>query len=95
VRLVRALAPPRVASEVAITLSGGGTAAELCGVVSAYAERGGGAYHFRLGVERAVTVWRAGRDVLLEATACGSLAGVWLLNVPPSPESRDHDDRPH
>jgi hypothetical protein len=94
VRAMRCFSPPPADREASISVIGGRAAVEVCGAVSAYASPGG-AYHFRVGARPAALVWRAGRDVLLEASACGSLAGVWLLNVPPSPDSRDHDDRPH
>jgi hypothetical protein len=43
-------------------------------------------FHFRLGVIRACTVVRVGRDLLLEVDAANHVAGLWLLNVPPFPQ---------
>ena len=41
--------------------------------------------HFRIGRRRPVRTVRLARDILLEVDARDYLAGVWLLNVPPSP----------
>lgn len=41
--------------------------------------------HFRIGKRRPVRTVRLARDILLEVDARDYLAGVWLLNVPPSP----------
>ncbi len=97
VRLVGALEPPPVAGDAVVAVAGGGGAGscEVTGAVVVHADRARRHYRFRVGAARAAEVLRAGRDVLLEATAEGSLAGVWILNVPPSPATRDHDDRPH
>jgi hypothetical protein len=41
--------------------------------------------HFRIGKRRSVRTVRLARDLLLEVDERDYLAGVWLLNVPPSP----------
>ena len=41
--------------------------------------------HFRIGRARPVRTVRLARDILLDVDASDYLAGVWLLNVPPSP----------
>ena len=41
--------------------------------------------HFRIGRTRPVRTVRVARDLLLDVDASDYLAGVWLLNVPPSP----------
>ena len=41
--------------------------------------------HFRIGKARPVRTVRVARDILLDVDAADYLAGVWLLNVPPSP----------
>ena len=43
--------------------------------------------HFRVGVRRDVRTVRLGRDVLLELDTQSRIAGLWLLNVPPSPST--------
>jgi len=44
--------------------------------------------HFRLGPVRPVRTVRIARDLLFEVDPQGRIAGVWLLNVPPLPESQ-------
>jgi hypothetical protein len=41
--------------------------------------------HFRIGKRRPVRTVRLAKDILLEVDTRDYLAGVWLLNVPPSP----------
>lgn len=41
--------------------------------------------HFRIGKRRPVRAVRLARDILLEVDTRDYVAGVWLLNVPPSP----------
>ena len=41
--------------------------------------------HFRIGKTRPVRTVRVARDILLDVDTSDYLAGVWLLNVPPSP----------
>jgi hypothetical protein len=43
--------------------------------------------HFRLGHGRQVRTVRIARDMLLDIDARDRLAGVWLLDVPPFPET--------
>ena len=40
-------------------------------------------FHFMLGKTRQTRVIRLARDLLLEVDAANTLAGLWLLNVPP------------
>jgi hypothetical protein len=42
-------------------------------------------FHFALGKSRATRAIRCARDLILEVDSTGSLAGLWLLNVPPFP----------
>lgn len=42
-------------------------------------------FHFALGKSRSTRAIRCGRDLILEVDSSGSLAGLWLLNVPPFP----------
>ena len=41
--------------------------------------------HFRLGGPQPVRTVRLGRDLLLDVDPQSRIAGLWLLNVPPSP----------
>jgi hypothetical protein len=43
--------------------------------------------HFRVGVQRDVRTVRVGRDLLLDVDPQSRIAGVWLLNVPPFPDT--------
>ena len=43
--------------------------------------------HFRVGARRDVRTVRVGRDLLLEVDSQSRVAGLWLLNVPPSPST--------
>ena len=43
--------------------------------------------HFRVGVRRDVRTVRIGRDLLLDVDSQSRVAGLWLLNVPPSPST--------
>lgn len=43
--------------------------------------------HFRLGSPREARAVRVGRDLLVEVDEDRRIAGVWLLNVPPFPDS--------
>lgn len=64
-----------------------GGAAEVAVDVALVAERDGGGGTVRLGVgeARAARVARVARDMLVEVDDAGTLAGVWLLAVPPLP----------
>ena len=43
--------------------------------------------HFRVGARRDVRTVRIGSDLLLDIDAQSRVAGLWLLNVPPSPST--------
>ena len=43
--------------------------------------------HFRVGARRDVRTVRIGRDLLLDVDSQSRVAGLWLLNVPPSPST--------
>lgn len=43
--------------------------------------------HFRVGARRDVRTVRLGRDLLIEIDSQRRIAGLWMLNVPPSPSS--------
>lgn len=58
---------------------------EMDTVLMAEADREERTIHFRIGKRRLVRTVRLARDLLLEVDDRDYLAGVWLLNVPPSP----------
>lgn len=58
---------------------------EMDVTLMAEADREERTIHFRIGRPRPVRAVRLARDILLEVDARDYLAGVWLLNVPPSP----------
>ena len=43
--------------------------------------------HFRVGARREVRTVRLGTDLLLDVDPQSRIAGLWLLNVPPSPST--------
>ncbi len=43
--------------------------------------------HFRIGVQRPSRALQVAKDLLVEVDAQANLAGFWLLNVPPFPQS--------
>ena len=43
--------------------------------------------HFRVGVRRDVRTVRLGTDLLLDVDPQSRIAGLWMLNVPPSPST--------
>lgn len=84
------LAPPTEVQPAKVRLpsrrSQPGTATlEMDTTLMAEADREGRTIHFRIGRPRPVRTVRLARDILLEVDARDYLAGVWLLNVPPSP----------
>ena len=58
---------------------------EMDTTLMAEADREERTIHFRIGKRRPVRTVRLAKDILLEVDARDYLAGVWLLNVPPSP----------
>lgn len=58
---------------------------EMDTTLMAEADREERTIHFRIGKRRPVRTVRLARDILLEVDVRDYLAGVWLLNVPPSP----------
>lgn len=85
------LVPPAVVEDatVRLTAPAGGAAVELDAAMLAESDAGARTIHFRLGRAPAARAVRIARDVLVDIDAGGSLAGLWLLNVPPSPTPPD------
>lgn len=85
-----ALAPPTECEPASVTLPArrsqpGLAALESDETLMAEADREERTIHFRIGRRRPVRTVRMASDILLEVDARDYLAGVWLLNVPPSP----------
>lgn len=85
-----ALAPPDEVEPASVTLPTRASQPALAALESdttlmAEADREERTIHFRIGKRRPVRTVRMARDILLEVDARDYLAGVWLLNVPPSP----------
>lgn len=84
------LAPPAVVGDETVRLP---QDAELDAVASLEVETPMAAesdsqqriFHFRFGGPRQCRAVRAARDLLLDVDANSHVAGLWLLNVPPSP----------
>jgi hypothetical protein len=88
VHLIEDLMPPAPAgvARLAVPLDGGGVAAlEVDTPMSAVADEAERTIHFRIGPPRASRPLQVARDLLVEVDARSELAGLWLLNVPPSP----------
>jgi len=84
------LAPPSDVETASVRLPSrrsqpGLAALETDTTLMAEADREERTIHFRIGKRRSVRTVRLARDLLLEVDERDYLAGVWLLNVPPSP----------
>lgn len=63
--------------------------------LAAEADKAERTIHFRLGVMRDTRTVRIARHILLDIDRRDRIAGLWLLDVPPIPPTRDHDHRSH
>ena len=84
------LAPPSEVETATVRLPSrksqpGLASLEMDTTLMAEADREERTIHFRIGKRRSVRTVRLARDLLLEVDERDYLAGVWLLNVPPSP----------
>ncbi|MEX2180924.1 MAG: hypothetical protein WD771_02700 [Gemmatimonadaceae bacterium] len=61
-------------------------AVEVDTPIRAVADQAGRTIHFRIGPRRATRALRVAGDLLLEVDTKSHIAGLWLLNVPPSPD---------
>jgi hypothetical protein len=90
VRKVRTLQPP-VESEYARLVVAprkpprGVAAIEVDTALTAEADQAERTIHFKVGSNRPQRTVRIARDILIEVDEASSIAGVWLLNVPPFP----------
>jgi len=86
----RALAPPAAEdARVVVPSSAAGAVASLEVETRLLAESDDAerVIHFRVGAQRDVRTVRVGRDLLLDVDPQSRIAGVWLLNVPPFPDT--------
>jgi len=85
----RGLAPP-AAEDARVVVPANGDGREIAAVevetrLLAEADDTQRVIHFRLGAPRPVKTVRLGHDLLLDVDPQSRIAGLWLLNVPPSP----------
>ena len=85
----RGLAPP-AAEDARVVVPANGDGREIAAVevetrLLAEADDTQRVIHFRLGAPRPVRTVRLGLDLLLDVDPQSRIAGLWLLNVPPSP----------
>jgi hypothetical protein len=67
-------------------VAGAGTVRACTTQIVAEVSGDGRTVHLRLGGRTAARTVRAARDLRVDLDAAGGLAGLWLCNVPPSPE---------
>lgn len=77
--------PPRAGAARARVLSDPPIPASVDTVVAAESDQPARTLHFRVGRVPVASTVRLGGDLLLDLDADSRLAGLWLLNVPPSP----------
>ena len=88
----RGLAPPvaehlRVVVPSSSAVAGSVASLEVETRLMAEADDTEGVIHFRVGAHRQVRTVRVASDLLLDVDPQSRIAGVWLLNVPPFPNS--------
>lgn len=95
VRTRRQLAPPADVADARLSIPARGTpnaegisALEVETPLAAEADDSERVIYFRVGRRREVRTVRVASDVLLDLDPQQHIAGLWLLNVPPSPTSR-------
>lgn len=89
VRTVDALVVPEPAGAVRIRVPSrssqpGVAAVEVNTQIRAVADKAERTIHFRIGPQRAAKALRVASDLLIEVDSKSHIAGLWLLNVPPS-----------
>jgi hypothetical protein len=86
------LAPPSVIEDAAVLLPSRASqpvvaSLEMDTPVMAEADGDRRVIHFRVGPRRGARTVRLGTDLLLDVDPQNCIAGLWLLNVPPSPST--------
>ena len=89
VRKRSSLAPPGelIDGRVLVGEGNGLASIEMNTALAAEADEAERTIHFRLGPPRPTKTVRIARDILIDIDARERIAGVWLLSVPPFPES--------
>jgi hypothetical protein len=89
VRKRSSLAPPAelIDGRVLVGEGNGLASIEMNTALAAEADEAERTIHFRLGPPRPTKTVRIARDILIDIDARERIAGVWLLGVPPFPES--------
>ena len=90
VRKLRSLVPPPEAESVRVIVSprkprSGVASIEVDTSLLAESDQSERTIHFRVGVHKPHRTVRIARDILVDLDDAGTLAGLWLLNVPPFP----------
>lgn len=83
------LSPPAEVEDARVTLALGAAdplSHEVTTSIAAESDAGARTIHFTLGPRRPTRAVRVARDLLLDIDRQDRLAGLWLLNVPPSPQ---------
>jgi hypothetical protein len=92
VRTLPSLKPPEsvLAARLRIpagTTDAGVAALEVDTAIRAVADEAERTIHFRIGPTGPSRARRVARDIVVEVDATSRLTGLWLLNVPPFPQS--------
>ena len=83
------LSPPGEVEDARVTFALGAAdplSHEVTTSIAAESDDGARTIHFTLGPRRPTRAVRVARDILLDIDRQDRLAGLWLLNVPPSPQ---------
>jgi hypothetical protein len=92
VRTVRALQAPVATGTARLRIPAGDRGAAVAALevdtpIRAVADEAERTIHFRIGPPGPVRALRVAREILAEVDARSRLTGLWLLNVPPFPQS--------
>lgn len=91
-RKLRSLTPPNEVEDGLVSLPDAGEEGEIASLemdtaLIAESNPTESTIHFRLGKPRRVKTVRIAKDLLIDVDSRSRIAGVWLLNVPPCPDS--------
>lgn len=93
VQSVESLTPPVPVGSARLRVPSSATEAavealEVDTLIRAVADRAERTIHFRIGPQRSSRALRVARDLLVEIDSRSRIAGLWFLNVPPSPAAQ-------